>query len=161
MATHADHHLTARDVMRRQVVTVDPEMTVADLMQRFLESRITGAPVVGDDGKVLGVISQTDLLRYHRRAGPPVAPAVSSYFESANGDGFVERLQTGAPRTTRVRELMTPVTFMIEDTTPVREAARLMVRRHVHRLIVTRRGKLAGIITSMDVMRALIRRTPP
>jgi CBS domain-containing protein len=146
--------------MRRHVLTVDPQMTVADVLQLFLEQQITGAPVVNEDEKLIGVISQSDLLRYQRRAPPP-ASAVPSYYLESNGTLLVDHVRSEARDTTRVRDLMTPAVFMTKDTAPVQALARFMLRKHVHRVLVTCRGKLAGIVTTMDLLRALLRLSVP
>ena len=147
--------LTAKDVMQRNVVSVDPMMTVPEVVQCFLDRQITGAPVVDEEDKLVGVISQTDLLR-HQRRGAPAGAQKPSYYQQANGEVLVSHLKIDASATARVRDLMTPVTFMTEEETPLREVPRFMLERHVHRIIVTRQGKLAGIITSMDLLRALL-----
>lgn len=146
--------LTAKDIMQRYVLTVDPQMTVQEVMQLFLDRQITGAPVVNEDDRLVGVISQTDLLRHQRKAAP--AAQAPAYYHESDGEVLVSHLRIEAPTSTRVQEIMTPATFMTEEDTPVREMARFMLRRHVHRIIVTRDGKLAGIVTSMDLLRALL-----
>jgi CBS domain-containing protein len=161
MSRAVRHGVTAKDIMKRNVLTVDPQMTVQEVMQFFLERQITGAPVVDEEEKLVGVISQTDLLRYQRRA-PAVNPQVPSYYHESNGEVLVSHMQMEASKTTRVRDIMTPAAFMTEGDTPVSEIARFMLKRRVHRIIVTRQGKLAGIITSMDLLRALLGpRVPP
>lgn len=154
MGRAATKALTAKDVMHKRVVTIAPETSLREAMQMFLEENITGAPVVDDDEKLLGVVSQTDLVRYQRRAGPEAAPP--GYFRESDGELLVGRLQTELPRTAQVQDIMTPAAFTTDESTPIREIARFMLRRRVHRVIVTRQGKLAGIVTSMDLLRALV-----
>jgi CBS domain-containing protein len=160
MARVARRELTAKDIMRKNVLTVDPELTVQEVMQLFLDRHITGAPVVDEEDKLVGVISQTDLLRYQRSMAP-VAAHTPSYYQESDGEVFVSHMRIEAPASTRVQDLMTPAAFMTEEDTPVGEIARFMLRRHVHRIIVTRKGKLAGIVTSMDLLRALLNQRSP
>ena len=144
--------------MVRHVVTMGPETTIPEAVQLFLERQISGAPVVDDDGKLLGVISQTDVMRYQKRA-PGKGEAVPSYYQLTNGEPLVAELEREASDTTCVEAIMTPAAFTVEDDTPVDEVAQCMLREHVHRLIVTRSGRLAGIVSTMDVIRGLLRRS--
>lgn len=156
MAPAAHRELTAKDVMHRRVVTVDPEMTLREAAQVFLDRCVTGAPVVDADGKLVGVVSQTDLIRYGQRAQP--APSETpGYYHESDGEVLVSHMRAEPPATVQVQEIMTPAAFLTEADTPIREVARFMLRRHVHRIIVTRHGRLAGIISSMDLLRALVR----
>lgn len=147
--------LMAKHIMHTRMVTIDPEMTVQDVMQVFLDRQITGAPVIDDEGRVIGVVSHTDLIRYQRRSAPT---SPSSYFTGSDGASLVGPLQLERRGATQVQDIMTPAAFMAEEDTPVEAVARFMLRRRVHRVIITRRGKLAGIITSMDLLRALLRK---
>ena len=159
MPQRVRRELTAKDIMRKHVVTVDPQMTVQDVVQLFSDRQITGAPVVEEGEKLIGVISQTDLLRYQRRA--PAEHPVPNYYHESDGEVLVRHMQMDAPGTVQVQHLMTPAAFLTETDTPVGEVARFMLKRRVHRIIVTRNGRLAGIITSMDLLRVLLRNRPP
>lgn len=115
----------ARDIMRRRVLTVRPETALSELT-RLLSSRgVSGAPVVGPDGDLIGVVSRTDIVR------------------------------RGDPDST-VASVMTPWTVSFEEDTEIRELARQMLAKKIHRVIVTREGRLCGIITTMDMLRALL-----
>lgn len=152
----------ARDIMHRKVVTVAPDTSLRDVIQLFLQKQITGAPVVDDGGKILGVVSQTDLLRYEQRATLPPSSETPSFYQASNGDVLVTQLQKlEAPPEAQVQDIMTPAAFMTEESTPISAIARFMLRRHVHRILVTRKGKLAGILTSMDLLRTLLNKPSP
>jgi len=153
--------LCAKNVMRRRVISVSPELTLREVAKRFIDRRITGAPVVSKDGRLLGVISQTDLVR-HQRDGSPRQAGTPGHYALADEDlvlrpGFHVEL----PDDTRVREVMTPATATTAETTPIDAIARFMLKRRIHRVIVTRGEKLAGIVTSMDLLRALLRQVGP
>jgi CBS-domain-containing membrane protein len=147
--------LTAKDIMQRRVVTADPEMTAQAAMELFLDRQITGAPVVDEIGTLVGVVSQSDLLR-HQRQGAPAIPQAPSYYYETDGQALVSRWRAEAPKGATVQELMTPAAFMTDEHTPLDKIARFMLKHRVHRVIITRQGKLAGIVTSMDLLRALL-----
>src|SRR5262245_2412931 len=119
--------LRAKDVMTRDVVSVPPTMPVRDLLALFREGRITGVPVVDEDLRPLGVISETDVLRalaYTTQRRPPSgafptqftgysggASVLSALADDEHGTG--EALKTLLSR--MVRDLMTPVVFSCSE----------------------------------------------
>ena len=144
--------MRAKNIMRKQVITVESWLTLQELAKIFEEKQITGAPVVDEAGAVVGVVSQTDLVRtrseapagvplYHRELEEPTR-AIGMHFEELEE--------------TRVERIMTPGAISVDEETPVEELAKVMVERHIHRLLVTRNNRLAGIVTSMDLLRALV-----
>lgn len=119
--------MLARDIMHRKVKTLTPETSIREAAKLFSDRRITGAPVVSREGHLVGVVSQTDLVR-----------------------------REGARA--RVEQIMTPWAVSFEEETPVLELARQMLRKRIHRVVITRDGKLSGIVTTMDLLKALMER---
>ena len=145
--------MRAKDIMRRRVITVTPDMTLRELTQLFIDRRISGAPVLSREGHAVGVISQTDLVRHERESFPREIPVYHRETEeSARSRGF----HIEVPDYARVKEAMTPSVIAFEEDTPVRELAERMLSKHIHRVVITRDGKLCGIVTSMDMLRALL-----
>jgi CBS domain-containing protein len=127
---------TVRDVMKPHVVTVVPEMTVRELVQTFLEDHVRGAPVLGPTGKVIGIVSEADVLRLVLRA--QAAPA-----EALNLDRV------------RVGEIMGPVGFVFAPGDAVTRVARTFAADGVQRVVVIENDILLGIVTPADLMRSL------
>lgn len=156
--------LHARDIMQRHVVTVDPEASLLDIHRLFVEEEIHGAPVVDDEGRILGVISTLDLLRAVDEERD-TAVAESSYFRDflpysgpdwgASPEDFQERL---AQRT--VSEVMTEGAITVDGDASIPEVARTLRTRNVHRVLVVDRELLVGIISAMDLV-ALLEKEPP
>jgi len=154
----------ARDIMQRHVVTVDPETSLLDIHRLFVEEEIHGAPVVDDEGRILGVISAFDLLRAVNEERDTVV-SDSSYFRDflpysgpdwgASPEDFQERL---TQRT--VSEVMTEGAITVDADASIPEIARTLRSRNVHRVLVVERGLLVGIISAMDLM-ALLEKEPP
>lgn len=122
--------MKARDIMQRKVFSVEPRTSVEELRRLFDEHGITGAPVVGPGGDLIGVVSRTDLMR---------AGAAAK----------------------RVESVMTPWVVCFEEDTPVDELAHQMLAKHIHRVVITKDGRLAGIVSSMDLLRALLQALHP
>jgi CBS domain-containing protein len=144
--------MLAKDIMRKKIITVGSWLTLPELAKILEENAITGAPVVDAAGLVLGVVSQTDLVRsrsessagvplFHRELDEPIAP-LGLHFEEVDQ--------------CRVEEIMTPGAISFDEETPVEVLAGSMLERHIHRVLITRAGRLAGIVTTMDLLRALV-----
>jgi CBS domain-containing protein len=143
--------MNAKHLMRRKVVTVPSHLTVSELAQVFADRCISGAPVVDSRGEILGVVSQTDLVRTRREQSSGVPYYRADGEEPAAASGFHLEEMEGM----RVGQIMTPGAISVDEETPVAEVARKMTKLHIHRVLVTRRGRLCGIVTTMDVLRAL------
>jgi CBS domain-containing protein len=154
----------ASDIMSKDVICVLKDADLRDLGKLFLAKGITGAPVIDRNGDLCGVISQTDLLYYQlTRDDELVMP--SDFYQTARVDGrpLARGFQIEDVNTGTVEEVMTPVVHAVTASTPLIAVARLMTRRHIHRVIVRQGKKVAGIISALDVLRVIgapeVRRT--
>lgn len=146
----------AADIMSKDVICVLKDADLRDLGKLFLAKGITGAPVIDRTGDLCGVISQTDLLYYQlTRDDELVMP--SDFYQSARVDGrpLARGFQIEDVNTATVEEVMTPVVHAVVESTPIDAIARLMTRRHIHRVIVRHGRKVAGIISALDVLRVI------
>ena len=148
--------LTARDIMITDVICVPQDMDLRELTKLFLERGITGAPVIDEQGNLAGVISQHDLL-YYTLTRDDELTIDSSFYENVRLEGHrlppgfqVEDVNSG-----RVSDVMTPVVHSVSESASLDRVARLMTRKHIHRVIVKRGRRVAGIISALDVLRVL------
>jgi len=129
--------LYARDVMVRDLITVAPEMPILDIHRLFVEEEIHGAPVVGEDGIVYGVISTMDLLR-----------VVRDELDTARPDDRVESLTAEQAMTTQL--------VTVRPDTPLEDVARTMLEHRIHRVLVTGEDRqLEGVISAFDMLRVI------
>jgi CBS domain-containing protein len=137
------------DVMNTDVVTVGPGAPLRDVARLLVERRISGVPVLDDDGTVLGVVSEADILVKERgRDGG------ASLFERV----FELDTQSEKFGARDAADAMTTPAVTIRPTRSVSEAASLMLERSVNRLpVVDTHGKLLGIVTRADLVRAFVR----
>jgi CBS domain-containing protein len=145
-----------KDVMNPDIMTVADDMTTDDLVRYLSEREISGAPVVDIRGHLVGVVSMTDIGRH--LAEPPDFAELRPSSSADAGDE--ETLRDLGPRylderPATVRDVMTPAIHQVPATASVAEAARIMVERHIHRLIVTDGKEPVGIITSIDLLRVI------
>jgi CBS domain-containing protein len=139
-------------IMRRDVVCVDPDLGVDSLMALMLSRGISGAPVVDAEGKPVGVVSKTDVIRAcHENGG--VSEVDRQPFELGGERLVMPRGSHLEPTAIRVREIMMPITFTLTESAPVARAAALMAFEGVHRLVVvSMTGTVVGIVSSLDVL---------
>lgn len=144
--------MLAKDIMHKKVVTVESWLTLPELSKLFEEKCISGAPVVDEIGAILGVVSQTDLVRTRREAPIGIPSYHRDFDDTVRSAGLhIEEMDR-----TRVEQIMTPGAISLDENTPVEKVAKVMIDSHIHRVLITRGDKLAGIVTTMDMMRALI-----
>lgn len=144
--------MLAKDIMRKKVVTVESWLTLPELAKLFAERCISGAPVIDEMGTILGVVSQTDLVRSRRESSAGVAVYHREPDDAPRSAGLhIEELEQ-----TRVEQIMTPGAIALDESTPVEKVSKVMLDSRIHRVLITRGERLAGIVTSMDLMRALI-----
>lgn len=114
-------------LMQRQVCVLEMDQTVAQVQALFADKRLSWAPVLEPEGEIIGVVSAQDLVR----------------FQAQGGDA------TAVP----VWQLCTYKPISVSAETPIGEVARQMVARHIHHVIVTEQGRIAGVVSSLDFVR--------
>lgn len=156
--------LKARDVMTRDVFTVSPGLSLLDLERDLGAQRVSGAPVV-EHGKLVGIVSRSDVDRRMHRERSRSAGMATFYLsvddaedDPAPADPTQDALQE--LRHLCVRDVMTASVVSVEPDTPVREVARTMDERRIHRLLVLEDGQLRGLISALDLVRVLAREAP-
>ena len=137
------------DLMTSEVVTVTPKTSLRDAAVLLTEKGISGMPVVNDANEVVGVLSEADIVV---KAGGEVARNRLLGWLLEADFGLEDKI-----RAETVGDAMTAPPVEISPKRPVHEAARLMVSENVNRLPVVERGKLVGIVTRADIVRAFTR----
>jgi CBS domain-containing protein len=141
-----------KNFMTSDVVTVTPETPLPDAARLMLDHRISGLPVVNDGGRVVGIISEHDLLSGGKNdANMDRSHWLRLMIERANLADASARFQQ---RT--VREVMTPDPVTVAEAAPLEEAGRLIGEYDIKRLPVVRDNRLVGIIARADIVRAMI-----
>ena len=140
------------ELMNPDVVSLRPEQSVADAQRILAEKSVSGAPVVDDSGRVVGVVSQNDLVR--TAAHPDTAEHAGQFFSSI--EEFADLGATPvAAGSVRVGDVMSKRVYAVGRDTGVAVAANIMRERRIHRLIITDKGVLVGIVTSLDLLRVV------
>jgi CBS domain-containing protein len=123
--------MQVKDYMSRRLTTLKPETEIVRAVHTLIDKKISGAPVVDDDGRLIGMITQIDCLKV----------ALTAAYHSEYGGTVAEFMSTEV-------ETMSPEDSMIE-------AAKQFLEKRYHRYPVLEDGKLVGLISRRDVLRAL------
>ena len=146
--------LTARDIMTREVVTIQAEASVEALAKLLEEHRIGGAPVLDRNGALVGVVTQSDLVQRSRDLElPPALNILDIHLFLETPSHFKKRLEKLLGG--RVKDVMTENPHSVAPDSPVNEIARLMSSQGVHTLPVLEGGKLVGIVGKLDLIRGV------
>lgn len=145
--------LKVQDVMTRSVISVRPETPLKDVARLMIDHRISGLPVVDTHGAVVGVVSEADFLM--KEQGPE--GHARRPLEWLVGPSRASRERAAKLDAVTAGEAMTSPPVTIAPTRTVTQAAMLMTQRHVARLPVVGAGRLTGIVTRADLVRAYVR----
>ena len=144
------------DIMTHPVITVTPETTVGEAAELMLEHRISGLPVVDAAGAVVGIVTEGDLLR---RAETGTERRRARWLEFLIAPGRLASEYAHA-HGRQVGEVMTDTVLTAGPDDPVADLIELMERRRIKRVPVIDRGRLVGIVSRANLVRALVRNLP-
>jgi CBS domain-containing protein len=158
-------NLTAQDVMSKNVVTLRADMSLREATETLTEEGISGAPVVDSSERLVGVISLSDIAGYEVGRVRSEEVRRSRFYQYSDSEGYERPEETGdlsdedMPEeimdSTSVAMAMTPMTITVGPQTPLIEVARIMIRERIHRVLVTEMFKIIGLVSSMDLLRAI------
>ncbi len=157
----AQDEVLVSDLMTSEVEAVSPDTTIAEFCRLSVAGGFAGAPVLDDDGKLVGIVSRADVVGATVFSGTDdSSPDYGDIVELLSGR-LIDLEEPRHPRGfTYVEEIMVRnVVTTVPDAT-VAEAARLMCEHRIHRLPVLSEGRLVGIISSLDLMRYLAGERP-
>jgi CBS domain-containing protein len=146
--------LTAADIMQPDVITIRDDATVQELAELLTQNKISGVPVVDNENRVVGIVTEGDLVATDADIHFPHYIELLGniiYLESVKK--YEERLEKAAA--VDVREIMTMDVATVQKDTPLHRIATLMTDEQVNRLPVLDGDVLVGIVTRADVVKAL------
>jgi CBS domain-containing protein len=147
--------LTARDIMSNEVITVHEEATVKELARVLAIHQISGVPVVNEQGGLVGVVTESDLIFQTKKVHiPTVITILDSVFYLENPHKMGDELKKMAGF--KVADILTATPVTVTEETLLDEIATIMAEKNVHTLPVMRGETLVGVIGKKDIIRALI-----
>ena len=148
--------LAAKDIMTRNVLTAFDDWTLQELARFLTDNGISGAPVTTGEGKLVGVVSLTDVARAAGRLGSGWFEPLSVYHhDSKLSIDELTSLTFESAETITVRDIMTSVVFEVDAGCTVSQVAETLLRGRIHRVFVVEHDKVVGVISALDLLRVL------
>ena len=152
--------LIAKDIMTTEVLKVRADWSVRRLAEFLAEQSISGAPVISENGKLIGVVTATDILANGTLSeNDPESYVPHEYYlhslEHRYAKVEIASFSIGGEPLTTVGDIMTPTVFKVTEETTVQKVADTMIKNCIHRIFVTREGKMVGIISATDMLKVI------
>jgi CBS-domain-containing membrane protein len=149
--------LTAGDVMTRDVKTVKKETTIRELAELFNLHRISSAPVVDDNGEMIGIVTETDLIEQDKNLHIPTVISLFDWVIYLESDKkFEKELKKMTGQT--VGEIYTEEFVKVTPATPVSDVADILSSRKMNAIPVLDGNRIVGIVARIDLIRTMIKR---
>lgn len=146
--------LTAKDIMTSDLITVSPDTEIAHAAKLLLEKHINGAPVVDKEGKLVGIICQSDLIAQQKGLPTPSIFTILDGFIPLKSMKYFEKAVQKISAIT-VADVMTQTLITVRAETNIEELAGLMVDKNLHTIPVVDEGELVGVVGKEDVLRTI------
>ncbi len=149
--------LTAGDVMTRDVITVKKKTTIRELAELFNRHRISSAPVVDDNGEMIGIVTETDLIEQDKNLHIPTVISLFDWVIYLESDKKFEKelkKMTGQS----VGEIYSEEFVKVTPATPVSDVADILSSRKMNAIPVLDGNKIVGIVARIDLIRTMIKR---
>ncbi len=152
--------LTASDIMNPDVVLVHDDMTVHELAATLTDHGISGAPVLDGDGLLVGVVSLSDIVAHNGqrstiRGGENVGDFFLQGWEDELDETDLRPFHVVEDDGLTVADILTSVIYQVDESTDIATMADTMIQGRIHRLVVTRDGGVVGIVSTLDMLKAL------
>ena len=146
--------LTAKELMSENVITVTGETPVREFAKILFENKISGTPVVNDQGSVIGVVTESDLIDQNKKVHIPTVVAILDSFIFLESPGKMEK-ELKKMSGIKVDDIFAHEVITVQQDTPLDEVATLMAEKKVHTLPVLDGEKLVGVIGKSDIIRTI------
>jgi CBS-domain-containing membrane protein len=145
--------LKARDIMTKDVITVGSEATVEELARLLIDHKISGVPVVDNEKRIIGIVTENDLIRKNKRLHiPTIIRLFDAYFllDSGKVEDEIKKMVAATVDEICVRKVVS-----ITEDTSLEEIATIMAEKHVHLLPVLKDSVVVGIVGKADIVRSM------
>ncbi len=147
---------TAQDIMETNIISVTQDTEITKAVEILLNNHINGVPVVDEDGLLVGILCQSDLIFQQKTVPlPPILTFLDGIIPLSSSKKLEAQFKKIAATTVEQAMVRDPVTVTLE--TPISEVAALMVEKHFHTIPVVEDGKVSGIIGKEDVLKTLMK----
>lgn len=152
--------LTAKDIMNANVVLVHDDMSVHELAATLTQHGISGAPVLNGDGRLVGVVSLSDIVandgkRQAISGGEHVGDFFLQGWEDELDETDMRPFHVVEDEGMTVGDILTSVIYKVDESTDIATMADTMIQGRIHRLVVTRDDAVVGIVSTLDMLKAV------
>ncbi len=147
--------LNASDIMTTDVITVKKDTSLKDLAKILYKNHINGVPVVDDDGLLLGIICESDLIRKDKKLHIPTVVAIFDAVVYLESPKSIEKEFKRISATT-VEDLYTKKTITVDERTPIDEIATIMTKKKIYTIPVMDGDLIVGVIGKADLLRTIV-----
>lgn len=147
--------LQAKDIMRTDVITVSPETTVGELGKLFIEKGISGAPVLDADERLIGIVTENDLIKQNKRFHIPTLLRLFDVLIPLEGFNSVEK-EIKLMTASTVSDICTRTVVTVNPENTIQDIATIMFEKGIHLLPVMSNDRLVGIIGKIDIIRGTL-----
>jgi predicted transcriptional regulator len=147
--------LNASDIMTTDVITVKKDTSLKDLAKILYKNHINGVLVVDDDGSLLGVICESDLIRKDKKLHIPTVVAIFDAVVYLESPKSIEKEFKRISATT-VEDLYTKKTITVDERTPIDEIATIMTKKKIYTIPVMDGDLIVGVIGKADLLRTIV-----
>ena len=147
---------TAQDIMSREVITVTVDTSIQDLARLLLTNNISGVPVVDENGALICIVTESDLIFQNKKFQVPAVIAILDSFLFLNSPDKMEKeLKKIAGAT--VKDICSATVISINPDTALDEIATIMTEKKIHTLpVVNDSGEMMGIVGKKDILRTIL-----
>jgi len=146
--------LKARDIMTRDVITVNLSGTIEELARILVDKRISGAPVVDDKGELIGIVTENDLIRKNKKFHIPTIIRLFDAFIMLQSQSAIEE-EIKAMAAVTIADIYRKEVVTVTEETQVDEIATIMSDKSIHLIPVVEGSVIKGIIGKIDIIRGL------
>jgi CBS domain-containing protein len=153
--------IKARNIMQSEVVQLNSDASIKSAIETFEDYSISGAPVVNETGELVGVLSDTDIVKIEHLENDDIHVKRAEYYFNDPFDELDEPFfsqEDYSPEALgqeTVGDWMTPHVISVGPEAPLSEICAIMTRERIHRVFVVKEKKLLGVITTFDIVKKL------
>ncbi len=146
---------TVAEIMTKELLTVRKETSIRELAELFVTHRVSSLPVVADDGSLIGIVTESDLVEQSKTLHLPTVISLFDWVIYLESEKSLEKeLQKMGGRT--VADIYQTNTASLAPSASLSEAADMMSRHHTNSIPVVDKGNLVGIVARIDIIRTLL-----
>lgn len=144
--------MKVKEIMKTKIISVKKGQTLKEAAEIFLDNQISGAPVVDEKGRLIGVLSEKDIFK-------AIYPNYEDFYLDTGLRVDLEKVDDHLAKaeSTKVEEAMTNNVISVTPDTPVTKVGAMMMAQNIHRVIVIDNNKPAGIVTRRDIYKAIFK----